>query len=203
VTNELKIPSLESSLLAYKLQVNTKHCEGELFRPFVRQSIAEPYESKFFVNVHDADLNLHGLPPYLVSQVRRNGAVTAHGVTLQFWTDPSCDAPLDIQVKFDLLGSLGKTVIRYRIASAAFPIAIVALCLKRQFSEYNAGGKDIFDTSDDRLFLEFRRYFIISDSRLPADAVILRIHCISMASFYSNSGSVAFYRPEWKGVRGF
>jgi hypothetical protein len=23
---------------------------------------------------------------------------------------------------------------------AAFPLAIVALCLKRQFSEYNAGG---------------------------------------------------------------
>lgn len=140
VTNELKIPSLESSLLAYKLQITTKNCDRELFRPFVRQSIAEPYESKFFVNVHEADLNLHGLAPYLVPQVKRNGAVPAQGVTLQFWTDPNCDAPLDIQIKFDLVGSLGKTVIRYRIALAAFPIAIVALCLKRQFLEYNAGG---------------------------------------------------------------
>ena len=140
VTTELNIPSLESSLLAYRLQITTHNCESQLFRPFVRQSIAEPYESKFFVNVDDADLNLHGLAPYLVSQVRRNGAVPTPGVTLQFWTDPSCDSPLDIQIKFDLLGSFGKAVMRYRIALAAFPLAIVALCLKRQFSEYNADG---------------------------------------------------------------
>lgn len=140
VTTELNIPSLESSLLAYKLQVSTNNCEGQLFRPFVRQSIAEPYESKFFVNVHDADLNLHGLAPYLVPQIRRGGNVPSQGVTLQFWTDPSCDSPLDVQIKFDLMGSFGKTVMRYRIAMAAFPLAIVALCLKRQFSEYNTGG---------------------------------------------------------------
>lgn len=143
VTTELNIPALESSLLAYKLHVNTNNCEGQLFAPFVRQSIAEPYESKFFVNVHDADLNLHGLAPYLV-QIRRNGALPSQGVTLQFWTDPTCDSPLDIQIKFDLMGSFGKTVIRYRIALAAFPLAIVALCLKRQFSEYNTGGMSPF-----------------------------------------------------------
>lgn len=119
--------------------MNTNNCEDQLFRPFVRQSIAEPYESKFFVNVHDADLNLHGLAPYLV-QIRHTGAVPSQGVTLQFWTDPTCDSPLDIQIKFDLIGSFGKTVIRYRIALVAFPLAIVALCLKRQFSEYNIGG---------------------------------------------------------------
>ncbi len=136
----MNIPSLESSLLAYKLQVSTQNCDGQLFRPFVRQSIAEPYESKFFVNVHDVDLNLHGLAPYLVPQIRRNGAVPSQGVTLQFWTDPSCDAPLDVQIKFDLMGSFGKTVMRYRIGLAAFPLAIVAMCLKRQFSEYNTGG---------------------------------------------------------------
>jgi GPI inositol-deacylase len=140
VTTELNIPALESSLLAYKLQVTTNNCDDQLFRPFVRQSIAEPYESKFFVNVHDADLNLHGLAPYLVPQIRRGGNVPSQGVTLQFWTDPSCDSPLEVQIKFDLMGSFGKTVMRYRIAMAAFPLAIVALCLKRQFSEYNTGG---------------------------------------------------------------
>jgi GPI inositol-deacylase len=144
VTTELNIPALESSLLTYTLQVTTNNCHGQLFRPLVRQSIAEPYESKFFVNVHDADINLHGLAPYLVSQVRRNGAVPSQGVTLQFWTDPTCDSPLDIQIKFDLMGSFGKTVIRYRIALAAFPLAIVALCLKRQFSEYNTSGIFLF-----------------------------------------------------------
>ena len=140
VTVDLNIPALESSLLAYKLQVTTNNCENQLFRPLLRQSIGEPYESKFFVNVHDADLNLHGLAPYLVPQIRRNGEVPSKGVTLQFWTDPTCDSPLDVQIKFDLLGSFGKAFIRYRIVLAAFPLAIIALCLKRQFSEYNAGG---------------------------------------------------------------
>lgn len=144
VTTELNIPALESSLLTYKLQISTNNCESQLFKPFVRQSIAEPYESKYFVNVHDADVNLHGLPPYLVAQVGRNGAVPSRGITLQFWTDPVCDSPLDIQLKFDLMGSFGKAFIRYRILLAAFPLAIVALCLKRQFSEYNVGGKSSF-----------------------------------------------------------
>jgi glycosylphosphatidylinositol deacylase len=156
VTTELNIPSLESSLLAYKLQVNTHPCATQLFRPFVRQSIAEPYESKFFVDVHDADLNLHGLAPYLVPQIRRNGAVPSHGVTLQFWTDPSCESPLDIQIKFDLMGSFGKTFMRYRIVLAAFPLAIVALCLKRQFSEYNTGGMISSSVSKRRLLCQLR-----------------------------------------------
>lgn len=186
VTTELNIPSLESSLLAYKLQITTNNCESQLFRPFVRQSIAEPYESKFFVNVHDADLNLHGLAPYLVPQVRRGGGVPSQGVTLQFWTDPSCDAPLDIQIKFDLMGSFGKTVIRYRIALAAFPLAIVALCLKRQFSEYNSGGMSpvwlqganplgYFVSFDDSLLL------VIRDS-LPALLFLVSIASIWIAS---------------------
>lgn len=91
--------------------------------------------------------------------------VPSHGVTLQFWTDPSCDAPLDIQIKFDLMGSFGKTVIRYRIVLAAFPLAIVALTLKRQFSEYNTGGMTLcsiflmvgyFLSFDDSLLLVIR-----------------------------------------------
>jgi len=96
------------------------------------------------VNVQDVDLNLHGLAPYLVPQIRKNGNVQNQGVSLQFWTDPVCESPLDIQIKFDLLGSFGKAVIRYRIGLAAFPLAVVALVLKRQFSEYNTGGSSLY-----------------------------------------------------------
>jgi hypothetical protein len=62
---------------------------------------------------------------------------------------------LDVQIKFDLMGSFGKTVMRYRIAMAAFPLAIVALCLKRQFSEYNTGGISCHVCSNSRLLRQF------------------------------------------------
>jgi hypothetical protein len=184
VTTELNIPSLESSLLAYRLEVVTHNCDGQLFRPFVRQSIAEPYESKFFVNVHDVDLNLHGLAPYLVPQIRRNGAIPSQGVTLQFWTDPSCDTPLDIQIKFDLMGSFGKTVMRYRIGLAAFPLAIVAMCLKRQFSEYNTGGMvpdDIYLTAGYFISFDDSLLYVIRDS-LPMLLLFISISSVWLAS---------------------
>jgi hypothetical protein len=184
VTNEINIPALESSLLAYKLQVNTPGCEAQLLKPMVRQSIAEPYESKFFVNVREADLNLHGLAPYLVPQIRRNAAPPSRGVTLQFWTDPICDGPLDIAVKFDFMGSLGKTVIRYRIALAAFPIAIVALCLKRQFSEYNSGG------SSPTWVILMTGYFLSFDDALLLvirDSLPVLLLFVSIASIWTAS----------------
>jgi GPI inositol-deacylase len=183
VTNEVNIPSLESSLLAYKLQVNAPSCERQLLKPMLRQSISEPYESKFFVNVHDVDLNLHGLAPYLVPQIRRGGGVPSKGVTLQFWTDPICDGPLDIAIKFDLLGSLGKTVIRYRIALAAFPLAIIALCLRRQFSEYNSGGIVLPDVTNLGYFLSFDDALLL----VIRDHLPMLLLCVSVASIWISS----------------
>jgi len=73
---------------------------------------------------------------------------------------------------------------RYRIVLAAFPIAIVALCLKRQFSEYNAGGRrhfyrrlmvGYFLSFDDTLLL------VIRDS-LPMLLLFVSIASVWLAS---------------------
>ena len=65
MVTEIKIPSLQSSLLAYKLEVGTQSCgDGrELFTPLVRQYSTEPYESKFFVNARHESVSLHGIAP--------------------------------------------------------------------------------------------------------------------------------------------
>lgn len=140
---EIKIPNLHSSLLAYRLKIRSKPCAepAELFTPLVRQYVSDPYESKYFVNVKEADINLHGTAPYMPPRLKGN--TPAQGLTLQIWSDPSCNASLQVSLKVDLLGSLGKLAMRYRTLFAAFPLVIVALVLRKQFQIYDDTGSFI------------------------------------------------------------
>lgn len=138
---DIKIPALYSSLLAYKLKVGAQACgDGvELFTPLLRQYISEPYESRYFVNVKEANINLHGVAPFMPPPLR--GRPTTEGVSLQLWSDPTCNTSMDISLKVDIAGSLGKLYMRYRTAFLAFPLLIVALVLRKQFAVYDDSGK--------------------------------------------------------------
>jgi glycosylphosphatidylinositol deacylase len=139
LVNEINIPALHSSLLAYNLHVGRQPCNrSELFAPLVRQYITDVYESKFFVNVEDAMINLHGVSPYLPPALHSKPA--SNGLSLQIWSDPTCDSSVDITLQVDFLGSLGKLWMRYRIAFAAFPLFVVSLVLRQQFRTYDATG---------------------------------------------------------------
>lgn len=137
---ELKIPEIHSTLFAYSLRVDRKQCRayGESFAPLMRQYIAEPYESKFFVNVQGGNINVHGLSPYMPPPLKGKGAT--EGLSLQFWTDPTCNSPVEVSLNVDLLGSAGKLVMRYRNVFAAFPLLVVALVLRKQFKVYDTTG---------------------------------------------------------------
>ncbi|KAF1811670.1 GPI inositol-deacylase-like protein [Eremomyces bilateralis CBS 781.70] len=138
---EVKIPALRSSLLAYKLSLTDQSCTGtqpELFRPLLRQYVTDVYESRFFVNVKDIDINLHGVAPYLPPSYMVHG--TSNGLALQLWSDPTCGSPMEIRLQVDIQGSLGKLWMRYRTVFAAFPLVIVALVLWGQFSSYDETG---------------------------------------------------------------
>ncbi|KMU81010.1 GPI inositol-deacylase [Coccidioides immitis RMSCC 3703] len=136
---DIKVPALHSSLLSYKLHVESKDCDGtELFKPMLRQYISGPYESKFFVNVRDAEINLHGIAPYMPPHIRDNAAAT--GISFQLWSDASCNGPLQLSLKVDVLGSMGKLAMRYRTVFAAFPLLVVSLVLRQQFKVYNQTG---------------------------------------------------------------
>lgn len=138
MVTEVKVPALHSSLLAYKLHVESMNCGDELFKPFLRQYISDPYESKFFVNVRDIEVNLHGIAPYMPPHLRDHAA--AAGISFQLWSDASCDAPLELSLKVDVLGSMGKLTMRYRTVFAAFPLLVVALVLRQQFKTYDQTG---------------------------------------------------------------
>ncbi|KAI5814253.1 PGAP1-like protein-domain-containing protein [Pyronema omphalodes] len=141
VVQDINIPSIHSSLFAYKLKVGQQQCSGrQLFTPLVRQYLADPHESKFFVNAKEADVNLHGTAPFLPPALRPN---SRRGLSLQIWSDPTCNSPIDISVEIDFMGSLGRPANRYRMALAAFPLLIVALVIRQQFVDYNNFGRFI------------------------------------------------------------
>ena len=137
---EIKIPVLHSSLLAFRLKMNEQACgdNAELFAPLLRQYISEPHESKYFVNVKDANISLHGVAPFMPPPLRPQAV--NNGVSLQFWSDPTCNSSIDVSMNVDVPGSMGKLVMRYRMVFAAFPLVIVALVLRRQFKIYDDSG---------------------------------------------------------------
>jgi GPI inositol-deacylase len=155
MVTEVKIPSLESSLLAYNLDVNTQACgdSTELFMPLVRQYLSDPYESKYFVNAKSAGVSIHGVAPYLPPPLSRRSV--EGGLSFQFWTDPTCDTVMDVRLTVDVLGSLGKLYMRYRTIFASLPLLVVALVLRKQFRTYDSTGT--FITFSESLDLCLRR----------------------------------------------
>ncbi|TGO63189.1 hypothetical protein BOTNAR_0103g00070 [Botryotinia narcissicola] len=137
---EVKIPAVHSSLLAYNLEMGNQVCgeESELFTPLLRQYISEPYESKYFVNVKQATINIHGVSPFMPPALKYKAIQDR--LSLQFWTDPTCNSSIKISLSVDIPGSLGKMYMRYRTVFAAFPLLVVALVMRKQFRMYDETG---------------------------------------------------------------
>lgn len=140
MVTEVKIPALYSSLLDYRLKIVRRGLDGkkELFAPLLRQSLPDPHETKFFVNVNEVEVNLHGLAPFIPPPLREQAMLG--GVSFQLWTDPTSGASVDISLKVDIAGSLGELVMRYRTVFAAFPLLVVALVIRKQFKIYDKTG---------------------------------------------------------------
>lgn len=140
IVTEIRVPSLRSSLLAYTLEIRQHGCgaDTELFTPLVRQHIDGPYESKYFVNFKQGNVNLHGVAPFMPPTL--DGQETKAGVAFQIWSDPTCNSSLEIRLRIDPVGSLGKLVVRYRTVFAAFPLLVVAMVLRKQFRVYDNSG---------------------------------------------------------------
>ena len=137
---ELKIPEVHATLFAYQLSIKRHTCQrhGESFSPLLRQYIQEPYESKYFVNTRGGNINVHGISPYMPPPLSGGGA--SEGLSLQLWTDPTCNSTVKVSLKVDVLGSAGKLVMRYRTVFAAFPVLVVAIVMRKQFKVYDSTG---------------------------------------------------------------
>ncbi|KAF9881393.1 gpi inositol-deacylase [Colletotrichum karsti] len=138
---EINIPTLQSSLLAYNLEMSNQVCNGapEMFSPLIRQHLAQPYESKYFVNARHASISMHGVAPFVPPPLRQKRH-DEQGLSFQFWTDPTCESSIQVKLTVDALGSLGKLYMRYRTVFAAFPLLVVTLVLRKQFRVYDTTG---------------------------------------------------------------
>ncbi|KAK6440298.1 GPI inositol deacylase [Oleoguttula sp. CCFEE 5521] len=138
--SELKIPEIHSTLFAYRFAIERQPCDRfeESFTPLLRQYIAEPYESKFFVNAKGGNINVHGLSPYMPPPLRGGGATD--GLSLTIWSDPVCNSTVNISLHVDVLGSAGKLVMRYRTVFAAFPLLVMLIVMRKQMKVYDTTG---------------------------------------------------------------
>ncbi len=186
MVTEVKIPSVQSSLLAYNLEIGGQTCgeTSEMFTPLVRQYLNEPYESKFFVNARHALVSLHGVAPYVPPPLKRKP--TQEGLSLQFWTDPTCGSSIQVKLTVDKFGSLGKLYMRYRTVFAAFPLLVVALVLRKQFRIYDTTGT--FPSFSDSLDSCLRQ-------SIPLMLASLTLLSLSTGSSGSN-GNAAFW--HWR-----
>ena len=188
---EIRVPAVYSSLLAYKLKLRSHPCGdggAELFTPLLRQYLSEPFESRFFVNVKEADISLHGIAPFMPPALRAH-AVT-DGLALQVWSDPTCGSPIDVDLRVDVFGSLGKLYMRYRTVFPAIPLVIVALVLRKQFMVHDQAG--IFMPFAEALDLCLR-------SSLPVLLLAMTLLGISLAASSSHpTGSTSAGPLSWK-----
>ncbi|KIW08660.1 hypothetical protein, variant [Verruconis gallopava] len=185
VSMEIKVPALQSGLFAYKLAFGHQSCGKHvpLFMPLVRQYISDVYESKFFVNVREAEINLHGVAPYMPPALL--GQDHSTGLALQIWSDPTCESPLDVTLSLDIWGSFGKLWMRYRTMFAALPFVVVALTLGRQFKTFDESG--VFMSFSESLNMCLRR-------TIPAVFLILSVAAMLIAG---QGQATAAERTTW------
>ncbi|KAI0478773.1 GPI inositol-deacylase [Xylariaceae sp. FL0804] len=182
MVTEVRIPTIQSSLLAYNLEVGDQVCHKrrELLRPLVRQYLSKPYESKFFVNAKEVEISLHGVSPYVPPPIKSRRS--DEGLSLQFWTDPTCAEEISLKLTVDFTGSLGKLYMRYRTILASFPLLVVALVLRKQFRAYDTTG----------VFIPFSES-LDSCLRQSLPLLLLSMTFLSLSMGQSNS-------PEHKGA---
>ncbi|EPB84720.1 hypothetical protein HMPREF1544_08519 [Mucor circinelloides 1006PhL] len=142
----IRIPSIESPILAYHLKVSRPHCRNypTHFAPFLRQSISTMHESKFYINLADnnqaeTDVSIHGRTAF-ASIVSNSRDIDQNGLSFQLWMDPTCPEPLQLDLSIDWYGSAGRLGFRNGIMLATFSFITVMLVFAAQIKCYNDTG---------------------------------------------------------------
>ncbi|KAI8377065.1 PGAP1-like protein-domain-containing protein [Choanephora cucurbitarum] len=142
----IRIPSIESPILAYHLKVSRPNCQfyPSYFAPFLRQSISTMHESKFYVNLAgegeaETEVSIHGRTAF-ASVVSASRVLDKNGLSFQVWMDPACPEPLQLDLSIDWYGSAGRLGFRNGIMLATFSFVIVMLVFVAQIKCYNDSG---------------------------------------------------------------
>lgn len=116
-------------------------CSGSRtqFMPFLRQSSWAMNEDRYSVNIlsktEGIDLNFHGDLPYLA----KAPLLDRKGIELTLWMDTTCNSPMTLELTVDKFGSIGRAVIRYRMAAIVFTFMVVLLTVRAQLQGWFKG----------------------------------------------------------------
>ncbi|KAI9304503.1 PGAP1-like protein-domain-containing protein [Cunninghamella echinulata] len=152
----IRIPSIDSSMLSYHMNIRASQCSSTHFAPLLRQSIATMHESKFFVDVgyekQNIGISVHGRtafsppsPPIrLLHHVQhQNKQRYSHhleeelnGLTINLWMDPSCNQPVKIEILIDWYGSLGRIGFRNGVMLPTYVFIVVMIVWVNQLRCY-------------------------------------------------------------------
>lgn len=179
---DISYMSLWSSLLAFKASIREEPQTTPLLHytepdpimlPFIRQYSGDNYDSRYYLNVGNGtnfDVSMYGVAPFTPFGVRGGESVAAvegnlfycgqplhyyHNLHLQVWSESSASigaGGLQIELKIDFLGSLGKLLLHYRVAVVILPTAIALCVLALQFQHYVSTGQFISFSRGLRLF---------------------------------------------------
>ncbi|EDO17486.1 hypothetical protein Kpol_1058p23 [Vanderwaltozyma polyspora DSM 70294] len=125
---------LWDSLVSYRIRaklVSGNH-ENILFKPFIRQWIEEPYETKWHAEIfdHDVDISMHSIAPFVPYQETH-----PRSLNLEVFVPPNTE--LIFAMRINWLMTLKRLFLRYRLAVGSFPVFILALSMAYQFYWYN------------------------------------------------------------------
>ena len=182
----IRIPAIESPILAYHLKVSRPHCTSynSHFSPFLRQSISTMHESKFYVNLAgesegETDVSIHGRAAF-ASIVSNSRDIDQNGLSFQIWMDPSCPEPLQLDLSIDWYGSAGRLGFRNGIMLATFSFIIVMLVFASQIQCYNDTG--IYPHFGQGLSFCFQRSFPIV---MVCVTICSIVQCASPSTYYT------------------
>lgn len=134
---DISLKGATSSLLSYTVEIVDagQKFSKSVFRPFIRQYVLDPFESKFHVNVFGkarrafvfpwAGLSIYWAPGTISEQhAGEQPACTSFHTPTTHATEGS-DASFEVRIKLDVWGTLGNLIPRYRTILIPFSIAVV------------------------------------------------------------------------------
>ncbi|KAI8085116.1 PGAP1-like protein-domain-containing protein [Halteromyces radiatus] len=156
----VRIPAIESSMLAFHMNINNPQCSSVHFSPLLRQSISSMHESKFYVNIADGqqqiDMSVHGRTAFSTASTpirlhhtyrhqqhrHRDTPIedNARGLDINIWMDPSCNQPIQLEMTVDWYGSFGRIGFRNGIMLPTFAFIVVMVVWVTQIRCYFSTG---------------------------------------------------------------
>lgn len=132
---DINVPSMKSSLLAYRLDVRYAKSSNEKFSPLISQTIKG--ETKWHINIDDDKIItsiINGDSPYTPFIVDDPESHTRFKV---FSDSFSSDQLMDIYITVDWFQSLKLLVLKYRLSVVGFPLFFTLLVITLQFRYYS------------------------------------------------------------------